>query len=227
MRTFIACALLAASAHGAAITRYFSGTINSASGSSAIPIGTTFTGYFTYDDAVAHCGCADSQHRDYFLATGTPPGEWRIVVGSGLYDILATNVGLEVHNNFSQGGTHDGAFFWANAATVTGSGSDTVITDTTNTLIQWNRAGTTPITTADSLVGLATVLDPINWVGGTAGITITTSGSNVGVFTGQFTTFSDTAPVSETPEPSSMLLGAAGLAAATLLGRRSGARCPR
>ncbi len=220
MRTILACALLAVSADGAAITRYFSGTINTASGSSAIPIGTTFTGYFTYDDAVAHCGCADSQHRDYFLNTGTPPGEWRIVVGAGLYDILATNVGLEVHNNFSQGGTHDGAFFWANSATVTGSGSDAVIADTSNTLIQWNRAGTTPITTADTLVGLATVLDPVNWVGGTAGITITTVGSNVGVFTGQFTSFSDTAPPAETPEPSSILLATVGLAAFALKNRR-------
>ena len=215
MRTFMLCALLAASVQAASITRYFSGTITTASGSSAIPMGTAFSGYFTYDDAVAHCGCADSQHRDYFLATGTPPGSWRIVVGSGLYDILATNVGLEVHNNFSQGGTHDGAFFWANAATVTGTGqaTDAVFFDTSNTLIRWNRAGTTPITTADSLVGLATVLDPVNWAGGTAGITISTSGSNVGVFTGQFTSFSDTAPVSETPEPSSLLLAAAGLAA--------------
>ena len=222
MQKVLFLALVAVSAHAAPITRYFSGTINTVTGSSLITVGTTFSGYFTYDDAVPHCNCADPQHRDYFLATGTPPGEWRIVVGSGLYDILATNVGLEVHNNFSQGGTHDGAFFWANSATVTGTGqaTDAVIFDTSNTLIQWNKAGTAPITTAETLVGLATVLDPINWAGGTAGITITTSGSNFGIAAGQFTTFSDTAPPSDVPEPSAILLAAAGLAAFALRSRR-------
>jgi hypothetical protein len=204
--------VLSIPANATVITRYFGGTITSQTGTGGdIPIGTAFQGSLTYDDTTAHCGCADSQHRDYNLS---PPGFIQLTIGSGLYDIQVTNVGAEVENNYTLGGTHDGAFFWSNAMTVTGSGIHTVFSDPSNPLLQWNKAGTSPITDANSLVNLAAELDLAGWVGGFAGVHINLQSAGT-VLHGSFTSFTDTPPEgSGVPEP--VTLGVTGLTLAGL-----------
>jgi hypothetical protein len=200
--------VFACSAAATPITYYFSGTSLAGSPTSnAIPAGTAFSGFVTFDPATPNSGGGDSQHRNFFDAGAT----FQFNIGSGLYDFSTASVGIEVDNDYGLNfGGGDVMWFWANSATITGTAqaTDPLLLGVDITVLLWrvNLSGADTVFTTANTIDAAPLLNLSLWQ--FAGIDLTTQ--NGERFLLPFSVIS-TEPLEEVPEPGTIGLLSAGL----------------
>lgn len=229
MRRILALSTLALLLAGSAsaTTYYFSGTLvsgnaatqSSIAGQTAIPNGTPFTGSLTLDTSITTpSGGGDSQHRNYAFNTGTPPAEFELHIGSGLYDVQVSSVGNEVDAGYPANfgvGAHDAIWFWSNGGqVVTGSGqaANPIFFDIETSVLLWISTPDGPLTTANSF-DVAHMLNLGAWEFAGVSLFVLQGGGNAELYRGAFATFTDV------PEPRATALALGNVAALWLLRR--------
>jgi hypothetical protein len=217
VRWCLAGVLCVLSLRGAPITLYFAGSSQAGTPTTlSLGAGTAFTGSVTFDPATPNNGSADSAHRDFF----DPLATFNFHIGSGIYDFTTSSVGIQVEHNYGAPsfGTGDVIWFWANSATITGSGEGTnpIFSDTVDTVLLWRKTGDGIFSTAN------TINEPPmetlgSWTFAGIDLIVRQGTLNTEHYLLPFSTISQTAPAGPVtaPEPGTVGFVSAGLVAFT------------